>query len=137
MSKKYEHQISRLKDHKHDKEGKHQQKKFKPYSRKNKLGKLKKEEKEIREKTDKSEYTWLQVDNNTERFTRIYERTYKTHISYLLISALNFQKKGKKVLSQLYLGAIWFFYLSEFIQQKISKIPETIFYPYRRQSTHP
>jgi hypothetical protein len=59
MSKKYEHQIRHLKDHKHDEEGKHHQNEFKPYSRKNKLGQLKKEEKEFREKMDKSEYTWL------------------------------------------------------------------------------
>jgi hypothetical protein len=59
MSKKYEQRINHLKDHKHDKEGKHHQKDFKPYSRNNKLGKLEKEEKEFHKKIDKSEYNWL------------------------------------------------------------------------------
>lgn len=59
MSQKYEHRVSHLKNHKHDKEGKHHQKELKPYSRKSKLGQMKKEEKKFREKIEKSEYTWL------------------------------------------------------------------------------
>jgi hypothetical protein len=59
MSKKYEHRINHLKEHKHDKEGKIHQKEIKPYSRNKKVSQLKKDEKKIREKLDKSEYTWL------------------------------------------------------------------------------
>ena len=61
MSKKYEHRIDHLKDHKrkHDEEGKSHQKEIKPYSRNKKVSQIKKDEKKIREKLDKSEYTWL------------------------------------------------------------------------------
>ena len=59
MSKKYEHRVSQLKNHKNDKKGKHHQKEFKPYSRKNKLGQLKKEEKKFHDRIDKSEFSWL------------------------------------------------------------------------------
>ena len=59
MSKKYEHRVSHLKDHKHEREGKHHQKEVKPYSRNNKLSQMKKEEKKFHEKIDQSEYTWL------------------------------------------------------------------------------
>ena len=45
MSKKYEHRVSHLKDHKHDKKGKRHQDGIKPYSTKNKVSQLKKEEK--------------------------------------------------------------------------------------------
>ena len=58
-SKKYEHRINHLKDHKNDKEGKVHQKEIKPYSRKSKVSQLKKDEKKLHEKLDKSEYTWL------------------------------------------------------------------------------
>lgn len=59
MSKKYEHRVNHLKEHKHDEEGKSRKKEIKPYSRNKKVSQIKKDEKKIREKLDKSEYTWL------------------------------------------------------------------------------
>jgi hypothetical protein len=58
-SKKYEHRIERLKEHKRDKERKPHQKEIKPYSRNIKISQLKKAEKKFHEKLDKSERTWL------------------------------------------------------------------------------
>jgi len=59
MSKKYEHRVDHLKDHKHDKEGKPHQEEIKQYSTNSKLSQLKKDEKKLRKKIDESEYTWL------------------------------------------------------------------------------
>lgn len=59
MSKKYEHRVDHLKDHKHDKKGKPTQEEIKPYSTNNKVSQLKKDEKKLRKKIDESEYTWL------------------------------------------------------------------------------
>ena len=59
MSKKYEHRVDQLKDHKHDKKGKRHQDGIKPYSTKNKVSQLKKEEKKFHKKIDESEYSWL------------------------------------------------------------------------------
>ncbi len=59
MSKKYEHRVDHLKDHKHDKEGKPHQEEIKPYSKNSKVSQLKKDEKKLRKKIDESEYTWL------------------------------------------------------------------------------
>ena len=58
MSKKYEHRVDHLKDHKHDKKGKDHQKEIKPYSKSN-VSQLKKEEKKFHKKIDESEYSWL------------------------------------------------------------------------------
>jgi hypothetical protein len=59
MSKKYEHRVDHLKDHKHDKEGKRDQDEIKPYSPNSKVSQLKKDEKKFHKKIDESEYTWL------------------------------------------------------------------------------
>ncbi|MFX1406099.1 MAG: hypothetical protein ACFFBW_04030 [Promethearchaeota archaeon] len=59
MSKKYEHRVDHLKDHKDHKERKQHQEEIKPYSTKHKLSHLKKEEKKFHKKIDESEYTWL------------------------------------------------------------------------------
>jgi hypothetical protein len=59
MSKKYEHRVKHLKDHKHDEEGKSHQDEIKPYSRNSKVSQLKKDEKKFHKKLDDSEYTFL------------------------------------------------------------------------------
>jgi len=59
MSKKYEHRVDHLKDHKNNKKRNRHQEEIKPYSTKNKLSQLKKDEKKFHKKIDKSEYTWI------------------------------------------------------------------------------
>ena len=59
MSKKYEHRVDHLKDHKHDKKGKRHQEDIKPYSTKSKVSQLKKDEKKFHKKIDESEFTFL------------------------------------------------------------------------------
>jgi hypothetical protein len=58
-SKRYEHRIEHLKEHKRDKERKPHQKEIKPYSRNLKVSQLKKSQKKFNEILDKSERTWL------------------------------------------------------------------------------
>ena len=59
MSKKYEHRVDHLKDHKHDRKGKRDHEEIKPYSSKSKVSQLKKDEKKFHKKIDESEYSWL------------------------------------------------------------------------------
>ncbi|NHJ25310.1 MAG: hypothetical protein EAX89_12085 [Candidatus Lokiarchaeota archaeon] len=59
MSKKYEHRVEHLKDHKHDKEENRHHDEIKPYSANNTVSQLKKAEKKFHKKIDESEYTWL------------------------------------------------------------------------------
>ncbi len=59
MSKKYEHRVDHLKDHKRDKEEKPHQEAISSYSPNSKVSQLKKDEKKFHKKIDESEYTWL------------------------------------------------------------------------------
>ena len=59
LSKKYEHRVEHLKEHKHDDEKKSHQKEIKPYSKNSNVSQLKKDEKKFHKKIDESEYTFF------------------------------------------------------------------------------